>query len=108
MDTAAQRVGERVRWREGCEIREHDFAHAHRVDHRLEEDALVFNLRADHDEEAGDDEPGTVQQHAAEHGCEGQQLAETGSGAASGSNAVRTGKTTAEEASSIKRVSRQQ
>ena len=29
----------------------------HRVHHRLEKDALILDLRADHDEEAGDDQP---------------------------------------------------
>ena len=54
------------------------------------------------------DRPGTVQQHAAEHGCECQQLAETGSGAACRSNAVLAGETTAEKASSVERIGRQQ
>ncbi len=58
--------------REGGEVGEHDFAHVHGVDDGLEEDALILDLRGDHDEEAGDDEPGSVEQHAGEHDGEGE------------------------------------
>ena len=96
VNAADQRVGQRVRGREGGEVGEHDFAHVHGVDDGLEEDALVFNLRADHDEEAGDDEPVVVQQHAADHGGERQHLAEAGGGAAGGREAVLAGKAAAD------------
>ena len=60
VNAADKRVGQGVGWRERGEVGEHDFAHANGVDDRLEEDALVFDLRADHDEESGDDEPWAV------------------------------------------------
>ena len=70
VDAADQGVGQRVRGREGGEISEHDFAHVHGVNDGLEKDALVLDLRADHDEEAGDDEPGIVEHHATHHGSQ--------------------------------------
>ena len=106
VDAADQRVGQRVGGREGGEIGEHHFAHAHRVHHRLEEDALILNLRADHDEEAGDDEPGAVQQHAGHHGGQRQHLAQAGGGAAGGSDAVLAGEAAAEQAAGVERIGR--
>jgi hypothetical protein len=75
VDAAHQRIGQRVRGRESGEVCEHHLAHVHGVHHRLKEDALVLDLRADHDEEAGDDQPGAVQQHAGHHGRQRQHLA---------------------------------
>ena len=72
VDAADEGVGEGVGGRERGEVGEHDFAHVHGVDDGLEEDALIFDLRADHDEEAGDDEPGAVEVHAADHGGQGE------------------------------------
>ena len=62
MNAADERVGEGVRGRERGEIGEHDFAHANGVDDGLEEDALIFDLRANHDEKSGDDEPWAVEE----------------------------------------------
>ena len=108
VNAADQRVGQRVGGRERGEIGEHHFAHAHGVHHRLEEDALILDLRADHDEEAGDNEPGTVQQHAAHHGRQRQHLAQAGGGAAGGSKAVLAGKAAAEQPPAVQRISGQQ
>ena len=108
VDAAIERVGEGVTGREGGEVSEHDFAHAHGVNDGLEEDALVFDLRADHDEEAGDDEPGAVQEHAGEHGGEGEELAESAGGAAGGGDAVGAGEVAAEQASGIEGIRGQQ
>ncbi len=90
VDAADECVGERVRRRERGEIGEHYFAHPDCVDHGLEEDALVLNLRADHDEESGDDEPVAVNQHAADHYSEREQLAESRGGASRRRKAVGT------------------
>jgi len=82
MYAASERVGERVRWRESGEVREHNLAHVDSVDDGLEEDALVFDLRADHDEESRDDEPGAVNYEPAEHhDCNSDELTEAGSSA---------------------------
>ncbi len=108
MDAADQRVGQRVGGRERGEIGEHHFAHAHRIHDGLEKDALIFNLRADHDEEAGEDEPWSVQQHAAQHDGQGDHLAETGGGAAGGGESMLAGKAAADQAAEVQRIGRQQ
>src|SRR6185369_8511679 len=97
-------VCESVGWRESGEVGEHDFAHAHSVDYGLEEDALVFNLCADHDEESGNDEPGAVQQHAADHGGKCEQLADACGCAAGRREAMASRKAAAKKASEIQWV----
>ena len=108
VNAAGKGIGERVGGRESGEVREHHFAHVHRVDDGLEEDSLVLNLRADHDEEAGDDEPRAVQQHAGDHGDKSDQLAKSAGSAASGRNAVLAGEAAAQQATEIERIGRQQ
>jgi hypothetical protein len=80
----------------------------HGVYHRLEEDALVLDLRANHDEEAGNDDPGTMQQHAGYHGDERQNLAQSGSHAACGSETVLAGKVAPEQPSAVQWIGREQ
>ena len=104
VDAADEGVGEGIRGRERGEIGEHDFTHLHCVDHGLKEDTLVFNLRADHDEKAGDDEPVIVEQHTGDHGGEGQDLAEAGGGTAGGRKAVLAGEAAADEAAHVERI----
>ena len=104
MHAAGERVGQRVGGREGGKIGEHDFPHADGVDDGLEEDALVLNLRADHDEEAGDDEPVVLEGHAADHGEQGEALADVGGGAAGGGEAVLAGEAAADEAAAVERI----
>jgi len=67
----------------------------------LEEDALVFNLRADHDEESGDNQPIIVEKHTADHGHEGQCLSQAGGRAACGSETVPAGKASTNEAAEV-------
>lgn len=104
VDTADEGVGEGVRGGECGEVSEHDLAHLHGVNDGLEEDALVFNLGADHDEEAGDDEPWAAQVHAADHGGNGEQLTDAGGSSASGSKAVLAGKSAAQKPAGIERI----
>ena len=104
VDAADQRVGERVRRREGGKVGKHHLAHAHGIDDGLEEDALILNLRADHDEEAGQDEPGIMEEHAAHHGGKGEHLAQAGGGAAGESEAVLAGEAAAEQTAEIERI----
>jgi hypothetical protein len=73
----------------------HHFAHAHRVHDGLEENSLILNLRADHDEKARQDEPWAVKQHAAQHDSQRDHLAESRGGAASRCEAVLVCKATA-------------
>ncbi len=105
---AVQGVGERVRGRERGKVGEHHLAHAHGIDDRLEEDPLIFDLRADHDEEAGEDEPGILRKDAAQHGDESQRLAQAGSGAPRGSKSVRARKCIADQPAAIERIGGQQ
>src|ERR1700739_3156010 len=101
MNAAEERVGQGVRRRQRGKVGEHDFAHAYGVDDRLEEDSLVFNLRANHDEKAGNDEPVGVQGHAADHDGEGNQLADSRSGAACGREAVSMSEVAAQQAAEV-------
>ena len=80
----------------------------HGVNHRLEEDALILDLRANHDEEASDDQPGAMQQHAGNHGDERQNLAQSGSHAAGGGETVLARKAAAEQPSAVEGVGREQ
>ena len=105
---AIEGVGESVGGREGGKVGEHDFAHAHGVDHRLEEDALILDLRADHDEEAGEADPVIVEQDAGKDGDDGETLSQAGGGAAGGGHAVFAGKCVADQAAAIERVGRNQ
>ena len=104
VDAAVERVGERVGGREGGEVGEHNFAHAYGVDDGLEEDALVFDLRADHDEEPGEDEPGALRNDAAEHEGESEHLAEARGGAACGSGSVGAREVVADKAAAIEGI----
>jgi len=52
VDGALQRVFECVRGGDGAELHEHDVAHANGVDVGLEQQALLFHMRADEDEGA--------------------------------------------------------
>ena len=101
---AKQRVGQRVGRGERGEVGEHDFAHVHGVDDRLEEDALILDLRADHDEKAGDDEPVDVQSHAADHDGEGNDLADARGGAACGGKPMGAGEVAAQQAAEVERI----
>ena len=81
MDAAVEGVGEGVGGGEGGEVGEHDFAHLYGVDHGLIEDALIFDLSADEDEEAGSGEDGVVEIEADEDEGDSDDLAEAGEGA---------------------------
>ena len=101
VNAAHQRVGQRVRGRESGKIGEHHLAHMHRVHHRLKEDALVLDLRADHDEEAGEAQPVVMQQHSADHGGQRQHLAQSGGEARGESHAVLPREAAAQQASAV-------
>jgi len=98
VDATGKRVSKCVRGREGGEVREHDLAHVNGIDNGLEEDALILNLRADHDEEASNDEPRALQQHSANHGGEREQLANAAGGAARRREAMGSREVTAQQA----------
>src|ERR1035441_8089289 len=108
MNAAGEGVGEGGRGRERGEVGEHHFAHVHCVYHGLEEDTLIFNLRADHDEKSSNEEPGAVEQHAGDHGGQGEQLSQAGGRTPGGRNAMLAGEAAAQKASKIKRVGGQQ
>ena len=80
----------------------------HGVDDGLEEDALIFELCADEDEESGGGQDGVVEEESDEDGAEGEQLAEADEGAAGGSWAVGAGDGGAQEASGVERVGGQE
>jgi hypothetical protein len=63
---------------EGGEVGQHYFAHLHRVHDGLKEDALIFQLRADEDEEAGGGQDRIVQEESDEDGAQRKQLAKAG------------------------------
>jgi 16S rRNA (guanine966-N2)-methyltransferase len=108
VDATCKGVGERVGGREGGEVGEHDFLHADGVDDGLEEDALVFNLCTDEDEEAGEDDPGAMQRDATDHGGESDELAEPTGGAFGRTRAMLLREGAAHESSGVERVGGQQ
>jgi hypothetical protein len=108
VNAAHQGICQSVGRGERSEVSKHNFAHVHGVDHGLEEDTLILNLRGDHDEEAGDDEPGGMQQHTADHGCQGQKLAKAGGGAACGRESMLEGEAATKQTAEIERVGRQE